>query len=1006
MRSADSPIRSSFFYSSVSTEATVRQFGQFVSALLLSVASTAAAQTQRSIKGTVTDAETGAPIASASIHVRGTSLGSYSAADGRYTINGVPDRAVTLEVRRIGYAPVTDSVGADQSQADIKMKADVLKLNQQVVTGQATYVARRNLANDVATVGGEDLSRTQTAGIENALQGKVAGTVITANSGAPGGGLQVQMRGVTSIFGNSQPLYVVDGVPVSNTVIESGLNAVSGAGAGMNAGNQDNGVNRIADLNPEDIESITILKGPSAAAIYGSSAANGVIVITTKRGQPGKTKVSLTQRLGTYTQAHTLGARHFSLADAYAYAGSGTASEIMDSASVLANYTSCGGFCDYEKEIYGDRSLSYESSLDVSGGNDQTQYFASGLVQHDNGIMFGTGYSKQGLRLNLTQQVGSKLQIRVNTNLLHTLTARGISNNDNNNITPYFVIAETPSFFDFRAKNGVYPVNPFTSSNPLQTIAYLQTPEDVFRLIGSVNAQYSVFETAKQNLKATVDAGIDHYAYTANIFSPPILQYEPQDGLPGTATNLAAGETTAPIALTLAHGYTGNSFTATTSVGARRGFDSFSSTNNVTQNLLTGQQNVDRGSAVQVFENRTLVRSLALFAQEELLLLDQRLLVTGGILGQRSTNNADVNKLFYYPKAALSYRIPQAGPFEELKFRVAYGETGNEPIYGQKFTSLLGETNSGQNGVVINGILADPTLHPEREKEIEGGIDLGLFASRVALSVTGYQKNNSDLLLQQSLAPSTGYAIRIFNGGEIRNRGIEASLSGIPIQSKEFSWNTHVTFSLNRGVVLSLPDGVPAFRPPNSFGFGYGGGYIAVGSSPSQIRGTVDSAGVGVLRTVGDFQPKYNLGFSNEVQVGRFRLYGLLDWRNGGSVVNVSQNVYDELGTAPDYQASLIRDSLFNNIGQSVYVQDASFLKLREVSLSYLLPESLVHGMFGDRVSGVRAEVSGRNLVTWTKYKGLDPEVSNFGNQNINRGQDLAPYPPTRSYFFALNVDF
>ncbi|HEV7706259.1 MAG TPA: SusC/RagA family TonB-linked outer membrane protein [Gemmatimonadaceae bacterium] len=985
----------------------MRKLCLLASAVLLSAAITGVAQAQRSIKGTITDVESGAPIASASVHVRGTGLGAYTKADGQFTINGAPDSAVTIEVRRIGYAPANVPVGADLNEVSVKLKADVLRLSQQVVTGQATYVARRNLANDVATVGTESINRTQTATLENALQGKVAGTVITANSGAPGGGLQVQMRGVTSIFGNSQPLYVVDGVPVSNTIIESGLNAVSGAGAGMNSGNQDNGVNRIADLNPDDIESIEILKGPSAAAIYGSSAANGVIIITTKRGSPGKTKFSITQRMGTYAQANTLGARHFSLDEAYAYAGSGSLSEIMDSASVLANYTSCNGFCDYEKEIYGDRSLSYQTNLDVSGGNDQTQYFASGLVQHDNGIMYGTGYSKQGLRLNLTQTVGSRLTLKVNTNLLHTLTQRGISNNDNNNVTPYFVIAETPSFFDFRPVNGVYPLNPFTTSNPLQTIAFLRTPEDVFRQIGSLNAQFEVFSNSTQNLKATLDAGVDHYAYTTNIFSPPNLQFESQDGLPGTGTNLAAGETTAPVALTLAHQYTGHSFTATTSAGARRSYDSFSSTNVVTQNLLAGQQNVDRGSAVQVFESRTVTRSLALFAQEEVLLFDERLLVTGGILGQRSTNNPDVNKLFYYPKAAASYRFPKAGPLEELKFRAAYGETGNEPVYGQKFTSFLGETNSGQNGLVLNGTLADPNLQPEREKEIEGGVDFGMFNSRMAVSLTGYQKNNSDLLLQQSLAPSTGFGIRIFNGGEIRNRGFEASLSGVPMQSKFFTWNSQVTFSLNRGRVMSLPDGVPAFRPPNSFGFGYGGGFIEVGSSPSQIRGTVDSAGTGVLRQVGDFQPKFSMGFSNEFSVGHFRLYGLLDWRSGGSVVNVSQNVYDELGTAPDQEASAQRIELFDGpIGQSVYVQDASFLKLREVSVSYLLPESLVHGLFGGRVDGVRAELSGRNLVTWTRYPGLDPEVSNFGNQNINRGQDLAPYPPTRSYFFSLNVDF
>ena len=546
---------------------------------------------------------------------------------------------------------------------------------------------------------------------------------------------------------------------------------------------------------------------------------------------------------------------------------------------------------------------------------------------------------------------------------------------------------------------------PVHVSNALQTINYLNT-EDVFRQIGSVNAVYTLFDSDRQNLKATLDAGVDHYAYTSNIFSPPFLQYEPNDQLPGTATNLAAGETTAPVAFTVADSYNAHAFTATTSIGARRGYNAFNSVNSVTQNLLTGQQNVDRGSAVSVFENRTVVRTLALFGQEEVLLLDQRLLLTGGILGQRSTNNQDVNKLFYYPKAAASYRFPKLGPFDEFKFRAAYGETGNEPIYGQNFTSLLGVTNSGLNGVVINGTLADPTLHPEREKEIEGGVDFGLFNSRVAFSLTGYQKNNVDLILQQSLAPSTGFTTRIFNGGEIRNRGIEASVSGDVVKSASFSWNSHLTYSMNRGRVMSLPNGVPAFRPPNSFGFGYGGGYIEVGHSPSQVRGRSTARASAWFATSVTSSRNSTWDGPTNSRTGASSSTGCSIGENGGNVVDVSQNVYDELGTAPDVAASAIRDSLFNNIGQSVYIQDGSFLKLREVTLSYTLPSSLVASMFGSRVSGVRAEISGRNLVTWTKYPGLDPEVSNFGNQNINRGQDLAPYPPTRSYFFSFDVEF
>ena len=955
---------------------------------------------QRPIRGTVDDAESGQSIASVQIQVRGSAIGTISDADGKFTLR-VPEGPVTLDVRRIGYQPTTVAVAADQQEVAIHLKADVLRLSQQIITGQATSISRLNAANDVGSVGGEELTRAHASTLDNALQGKVAGVEITSNSGAPGGGMQIRMRGVTSIYGNSAPLYVVDGLPISNTVTASGLNTITQGGGS----DQDNSVNRIADLNPNDIASIEVLKGPSAAAIYGSAAANGVVVITTKKGQTGKPTFSFTQRFGTHVQGHKLGLRQFDLADATDYA----TSVGVPADSVQAWFNRTGGYNDFEKQVYGDRSLSWSSNLSVSGGSDNTQYFLSGLAMHDNGIQYGTGYDKQSLRANLTQHVGDKLQIQVNTNLIHSLTKRGVSNNDNTNISPYVVFAATPTFFDFRPVNGVYPKNPFLSnaSNPLQTLALMTTPEDLFRFMGSVNAQYSVFTTSTQSLKATLDMSIDHYGYKSNLYAPPSLYWEPADGFPGTTVDRNSIETRTPLALTLAHTYTtpSNSIQATTSAGLRRGFDSFNSTTVTTTDLLAGQQNVDRGVNVSAQQNRTLIRSLAWYAQEEVLLLDQRLLVSAGILGQRSTNNADVNKLFYYPKAAASYRWQDLGPFNEFKLRVAYGETGNEPLYGNKFGSLVGAPYTGQNGVQIGGTVADPNLQPEREKEIETGIDVAMLDSRLALSGTFYQKNNTDLLLQARLAPSMGYTTRIFNGGEIRNRGVEASLTGFPVQSGSFSWMTRVTFAKNVGRVMSLP--VPSFAPPGSFSKRFGQGFIEEGKSPSQITGE-DSASRanGIDRvTLGDYEPKFSMGFSNEFNFGPVRLYGLLDWRNGGSIVNLTQLLYDGAGLAKDEDAGNARLTSYLH-HNSPYVQPASFAKLREVTVSYTLPQNLIQSAFGDHVSAVRLEASGRNLYTWTNYEGLDPEVSNFGNQNINRSQDVAPYPPSRSFFFTLGVDF
>jgi len=970
-----------------------------MSAALLAIFCSPAAFAQRTIHGTVVDVESNAPILSVRVAVKGAPVGAYTDAAGKFTITNAPAGAITLQARRIGYGAKEIPLGADQNDITIQLKADVLQLSQMVITGQATQVSKANLANDVGTVGAEDLTHTHAQTLDDALTGKVAGAMISSNSGAPGGGMQIQMRGVTSIFGNSEPLYVVDGLPISNTTINNGLNALTQSAGGMGQSNQDNGVNRIADLNPSDIASIEILKGPSAAAIYGSEAANGVVVITTKRGQAGKPHFSLTQRLGTNRLANTIPLRRFTLAGAEAFVNGA-----IDTATLEQWFQDNGGYHDFQNEVYGDKSLSYETDLSVSGGSENTQYFVSGLESHDNGIMKNTGYDKQSLRGNLTQMFGSKLQLQVNTNLIHTLTKRGISNNDNVNVSPYIVFSATPTFFDFRPVNGVYPINPFLSngSNPLQTIALVRTPEDVYRFLGSVNATYTVFTAGPQSLQAILDLGIDHYAYNSNLYSPPQLYWEPADGLDGTATDENASETRAPVALTLKHQWLNgdNGFSATTSLGLRRGYDDLAQTNVVTQNLLGSQSNIDRGSAVNVFENRQSVRTLALFGQEEVLLLNQKLYLSAGLLGQRSTNNAFVNRMYYFPKFAASYQLPTFGAFNQFKLRAAFGETGNEPNYGDKFTSIASGTNDGQIAGALVGTVADPNLHPEREREIEGGIDAGLFNSRLSLSLTGYQKDNTDLLLQAALAPSTGFNTRIFNGGSIRNRGAEVSISGFPLQMKDFTWNARVTFSRNEGTVTNLP--VPAFEAPNAFAAIFGEGFIQEGHSPSQLVG-IDSAGN--LIQMGDALPKYIMTFSSDFGIGPVHLYGLVDWHHGGNAVNLTQALYDLNGTSGDTAAAAIRAGDFIN-GITGYIQPAGFVKLREVTLSYELPPSLVHSMFGDAATSVRLEASGRNLVTWTKYGGLDPEVSNFGNQNINRGQDVAPYPPSRSFFFTVGVDF
>ena len=321
---------------------TLRVWGIFLSFCLLSV-QLAGAQV-RQVTGRVTNSETGQGLPEATVSVNGTRILAQTGNEGNYVLNA-PDGDLSLVVRAIGYKRREVAVPASQGTADVALEPDVFKLQEVVVTGQATGVERQNLPNAVATVDAADISRAPTPTLESALQGKIPGALIQANSGAPGGGIQLNLRGVSTINSSVDPLFVVDGIVISNAAIPNGANAVTAAQAGGNPRNQDNAVNRLADLNPADIEKIEVLKGGSAAAIYGSKATNGVVIITTKRGQQGKPQFNVTQRFGFFEASHLLGQRQFpTLADALQFSA--------DTALVTSVYQQGRSF-NFEDELYG-----------------------------------------------------------------------------------------------------------------------------------------------------------------------------------------------------------------------------------------------------------------------------------------------------------------------------------------------------------------------------------------------------------------------------------------------------------------------------------------------------------------------------------------------------------------------------------------------------------------------------------------------------------------------------
>ncbi|MGH7664891.1 MAG: SusC/RagA family TonB-linked outer membrane protein [Gemmatimonadaceae bacterium] len=979
-------------------------------ALLCLLLGSSQALAQRRVTGQVTALGTGEPLGNVSVNVEDASIGAYTEETGRFTLS-VPESDVTLLFRRIGYKQNRVVLAPGQTEVNVQLEADFFRLQEQVITGEATSVARVNVANDITTISADELLNAPAQTVEAALQGKVPGAIISSNSGAPGGGMQVSLRGITTINASIDPLYIIDGVVVSNDAIASGTNAVTSAAGGSNASNQDNPVNRIADINPANIERIEILKGASASAIYGSRAANGVVIITTKGGRPGPPQFSLTQRFGTYQLSNKFGARDWTVDEAISTFGS-----VVPEAEIRAQFAN--GRQDFEEQLFGENDLSFETNLSIRGGTDATRYFVSGLVRDDAGIMEGTGYEKQGFRANLNQSLGERVTVDVNTYLVHSLARRGLSNNDNAGVSYYMVLPFTPNFFDLRPENGVYPLNPFERSNPFQTRDLSSNEEDVYRVIGSASVQYDVFSTPSQRLFLRLDGGIDQFSQENSLLYPPDLFFEPtDDGLPGTAVLGNSANVNTNYSLTGTHSWFGRSgsFTATTSAGLQRLKTEQSIAQTITRDLFASQGNIDQGSVVEVFENRQRAADLAFFAQEEVLTFDDRLLVTVAARAERTTNNGDIDKFYLFPKASASYRFPEVvRGVDEFKLRAAFGQSGNQPLYGMKFTTFATGNYAGALALQPGLIQGDADIQPERQTEIEGGFDAVLFGERASLSVTAYEKTIDDLILQRTAAPSTGFTTELFNGGQLRNRGLEIGLGLTPVVTSSATWFSRVTYAHNRSKVTELP--VPEFQV-GGFGTVLGAFQIEEGKSATQIVGRDGSEVV----VVGDAAPDFQMAFSNDITWNRFRLFSLFDWKKGGDILNLTRLLADFGANSPDFciyidpsdpsqgcdpdRGGLARISQFGS-KTALYIEDAGYVKLRELTLSYSLPEEFIGTLFGGRTDAARIELSGRNLYTWTDYSGVDPEVSNFGNQAIARNIDVAPYPPSRSYFFTIAVDF
>lgn len=974
------------------------------------------AYAQFSVEGTV-EGPNGEPLIGVSILVQGTTTGTISDLDGSFNLT-VPGERGTLVFSYTGFqaqeVPVDESTG----NLDVIMVEDIARLDEVVVTGLASGVRRSNSGNAVATISGAELTdRTTPQTLDGALSGRLAGVNISTNSGAPGGGINVQLRGISTLgAGSSQPLYIVDGVYIDNSSIRTGRSQVSGATGGASSATQDGAANRIADLNPEDIERIEVLKGPSAAAIYGTRANAGVVIITTKRGEAGQTRISLTQDIGFAQGQNFVGFDDWDEAKIDAYYGGDP-----DELAALREAQAEGRVTDWEEYLYGETPLLSNTQLSVSGGSTSTQFYVAGGWTSEDGIIENTGFDRYSVRANLDHRINDRVKVSLSSNYLKSDSDRGFTGNQNNTGGSLgYSIAYTPTYADlFPDAQGNYPNNPYFNDNPIAIRDLGINNQEVDRFLMAATMDFDLMQSATSYLKFRLNGGIDYLSGNSLVYFPEILQHQQANANPGDVMWGRQDNLNSNIQGFLIFGTNLSAdLSSTTTAGAVRLDSESQFLLQRGRGLSGGQRNLQWAQVTNVQEQTFQeVTDLGLVVQEDLNWRDQ-IIVSAGIRFDKSTLNAQQNEFYAFPKFSIAGNLHNFDfwsieSISQLKLRAAYGETGGLPRFGVIYEALSSQLIGGQLGGQVGTRGVDPDLVPETAQEIEVGLDLGLFDNAVTLEATYYDKQVENLILDRQPAESTGILAIATNAADLQNKGFELGLTINPVRSTTFNWLSRILYWQNDSEITRL--NVPAFTT-GGFGSSLGTYLIQEGFSPTTIVGNPSNSDerpetLG-LTVYGDRQADFQMSWFNTINfLDNFDFSMLLHYQNGGSAINLSALLWDDGGTTPNWDGDDDNDGTPNGLDRlltwaggntGVYIEPTDYIKLREVSLYYTFPSSV----FGTALDRVKVGVSANNLLLWTDYSSYDPEVSNFGTQPISGNIEVTPYPSARRVFFHLKADF
>ncbi len=1036
---------------------------------LLALALAPSAYAQAVVTGTVTDAETGAPMPGVNV-VAGPSpagtppVGASTGADGAYAITP-PAGADSLVFSFIGYRRLAVAIDG-RSQIDVALSTDARLVGDVVVTALGIRRQERELGYAVQALDAADLSEAEAGNIVNSLSGRVAGAQVTNTGGAPGQSARIILRGLTSLEpgADNQPLFVVDGIPIDNST-NSGAEGFDSRGFS----------NRAVDLNPNDIESVSVLKGASATALYGLRAANGAVVITTKSGQPGAPRVNITSSVGAETvnrfpetqQTYAQGFGGEYDRGSFWPAWGPTVESVRQADPGLQIYN------NYENAY--ETGYAIDNNVSVSGGTEQASFFASLSDLRNEGVLPFSDWGRTSARLSGTLKPSRRSTVGGTLNYINSGGDRVFADRFNERLIYW---AQTVDVTNYINENGTMRgyrgVDGTGGTNPIYDARYATYTDDVNRLIGTLNLGYDPADWLTLSYRAGVDTYNDSRFQTTR--GP--LGFDNENALSSTG-NL--GETR----------IFSRDLTSTVNVTVRRPL-----TEQLNAELLVGNDIFDRyrdqvftfGSDLTIpdlfrFNNvREIETSLATRQQRLVGLYGALKLSYDETLYLELTGRNDwsstlpvESRSFFYPSASLSYvfteHLNPGGALDYGKLRVSLAQVGKdtEPYRTSRTFGAPGIFPlNGQTGFTLSRDLGSADLVPERTTSFEIGADLRLFDSRLRADVTYYNATSRDQILRVPISNATGFDTFVLNAGSIRNSGVELSLNGPVVETTDFGWDVGVNFALNRNTVVSLREGLDNIFIGGQFGYAgstaslflipgqpygaiYGTSYARYYGPEGEQREPGEAAvlnedaplligddGFPVIdstpRILGNMTPDWTGGLFNRFRYKNVELSALLDVSIGAEKYSQYNNFFAAFGLATytedrtetvvfegvtadgqpntkpvflgqgagpdgvDYGAGYYRNTYRGSTENSVF--DASYLKLRNVSVAYGLPSGL---LASTGIGRAKLRFAVTNVILWSPYEYIDPEVTSSGTSNAQGFSGLA-HPGVSSYTLTLEL--